>query len=424
LLPRPADGSRDSISNLILNGGASPAAPKLVGGLTALALEIGADMARRSTGGHYEVEGLALRSGTATCEVESGDFAAALASAPRGTAIDPLGTAVLVGAALAALVVAEEFAGVGPGTTRVDAVALVEGTWRGPVARSPGWRGFLRVGGGWLSLAVSSRAERRRFLDVLESAGWGLSASKGVEGVSNPDVLATRCQEVGLAALAARPAAVKPGPPAPPPSRVPGRRPYQFPSRPLTGVRIVEVGQLVAAPYASEVFATLGAQVTAISHPERVSSRWYGDAEPLDLTVSSDRERFLQLRSVADVVVDNLTHRFWPNLDLEPLPAGRGTHVKISGFGADDEHASWRAYGFQMEALHRAGAAPIDGAAALVKAPLQPLLDHAAGLSAVAVALGAMLRGSTGSLGVSLDAIARSAAARASQERQRIGVST
>ena len=55
--------------------------------------------------------------------------------------------------------------------------------------------------------------------------------------------------------------------------------PYEFPfaskshNKPLTGVRVIDAGNMVAAPFATVLLADFGAEVIKLEHPE------YGDGQ-------------------------------------------------------------------------------------------------------------------------------------------------
>src|SRR4029077_2550329 len=93
---------------------------------------------------------------------------------------------------------------------------------------------------------------------------------------------------------------------------------------PLTGVRVVEVGNYMAAPYCAMQLADLGAEVVKVEHPEggdqvRQSAPLI-DGEgsafmrlnrnkrsiALDLKSERGKEVFRKLAGTADVVVENL----------------------------------------------------------------------------------------------------------------------
>ncbi len=88
------------------------------------------------------------------------------------------------------------------------------------------------------------------------------------------------------------------------------------PTRLLEGLRVVEVGQYVAAPLAATIFADLGAQVTKIERPGGDPLRTYParfaawnrgkQTVELDLHQESGRAEAMELIDEADLLVENL----------------------------------------------------------------------------------------------------------------------
>lgn len=93
---------------------------------------------------------------------------------------------------------------------------------------------------------------------------------------------------------------------------------------PLAGIRVIEVAQNLAGPYAAEILATLGADVLKIERPGGDDARGWGPpftngaattfhtvnrnkrTLTLDLKLPADRERLAGLIADADVLVQNL----------------------------------------------------------------------------------------------------------------------
>ena len=126
---------------------------------------------------------------------------------------------------------------------------------------------------------------------------------------------------------------------------------------PLTGIRVVEVGNYMAAPFCAMQLADLGAEVVKVEHPDggdqvRQSAPLI-DGEgsafmrlnrnkrslALDLKSAHGKEVFRKLVGTADVVVENLRPGTMKDLglDYESLrPANPGLiYVAASGWGQD-----------------------------------------------------------------------------------------
>src|SRR5690242_3882711 len=97
--------------------------------------------------------------------------------------------------------------------------------------------------------------------------------------------------------------------------------------QPLEGLRVLEIGTFVSAPYCGKLFAGYGAEVIKIEPPEGDLARAHGpfkDGIPnpetsslflylntgkksviLDLATLEGRDEFLRLVELADVVIEN-----------------------------------------------------------------------------------------------------------------------
>ena len=137
---------------------------------------------------------------------------------------------------------------------------------------------------------------------------------------------------------------------------------------PLDGVRVLEVGNFVSAPYCGRLFAGYGADVIKVEPPDGDLARAHGpfrDGVPnpetsalflylntrkrsvtLDLTVPAGREALARLAADADVLIEN--HRPADarklGLDHERLRAlnPRLTLVSITAYGQDGPYADYR----------------------------------------------------------------------------------
>jgi crotonobetainyl-CoA:carnitine CoA-transferase CaiB-like acyl-CoA transferase len=126
---------------------------------------------------------------------------------------------------------------------------------------------------------------------------------------------------------------------------------------PLTGVRVVEVGNYMAAPFCAMQLADLGAEVIKVEHPDggdqvRQSAPLI-DGEgsafmrlnrnkrsiALDLKADQGKEIFIKLVATADVVVENLRPGTMKDLGLDYASLeriNRGLiYVAASGWGQD-----------------------------------------------------------------------------------------
>src|SRR4029450_1235910 len=92
-------------------------------------------------------------------------------------------------------------------------------------------------------------------------------------------------------------------------------------SQPLAGRRVLELGTMIAAPFATHILSQLGAEVIKIEPPAGDTTRALGRGGPsgtitayshskkdicLDLTSEEGREVFRKLAATADVVIHNL----------------------------------------------------------------------------------------------------------------------
>ena len=144
-------------------------------------------------------------------------------------------------------------------------------------------------------------------------------------------------------------------------------------SGPLHGIRVVEFGTLIAAPFAARLFAEFGAEVIKIESPDggdplRKWRKLHGDTSlwwslqarnkksvALDLKSAEGAEAARQLAASADVVIEN----FRPG-GLEKLGLGWDVlsalnpdliMVRISGYGQDGPYRDRPGFGAIGEAM-------------------------------------------------------------------------
>jgi crotonobetainyl-CoA:carnitine CoA-transferase CaiB-like acyl-CoA transferase len=127
---------------------------------------------------------------------------------------------------------------------------------------------------------------------------------------------------------------------------------------PLSELRVLELGHVVAAPYASLMLSDLGAEVVKVENPDHGDHmRVAGETANaifaalnrdklsvgLDLKSPADREAFLELVAKADVVVENFGPQTMEKLDLgyERLQEENESliYASIKGFGRTGDYA-------------------------------------------------------------------------------------
>lgn len=147
---------------------------------------------------------------------------------------------------------------------------------------------------------------------------------------------------------------------------------------PLRGLRVLELGRYISAPYAAKVLADLGAEVVKVENPNGGDPLrdWQGDAGDqasartnpqfsaynqgkksiaLDFKSPADRDRLMDLVRDADAVIENfrpgVARRLaidWPDLRaVNP----RLVYCSITGFGTNGPYAHRPAYDTVVSAL-------------------------------------------------------------------------
>jgi crotonobetainyl-CoA:carnitine CoA-transferase CaiB-like acyl-CoA transferase len=183
---------------------------------------------------------------------------------------------------------------------------------------------------------------------------------------------------------------------------------------PLAGIRILEVGHMLAGPYATMMLADLGAEVTKIEPPSGDISRQVGDSYfasinrgkrsvCLDLTSPAGQARLGELVSGAHALLVNLKpsaiHRLGLTYEALRRWNERLVCVALTGFGleAGDEPA----FDYVIQAA--------TGVAALTGDPAGPptlpgysSADNSAGLTAALGLLAQIVSGRGGQVEVSL----------------------
>ena len=180
------------------------------------------------------------------------------------------------------------------------------------------------------------------------------------------------------------------------------------PLGPLAGLRVIDMGQILAGPFAATLLADLGADVVKVEKPnggddfrrqaplhDGVSLWWKASARnkrslTLDLKEQADRATFLRLVAAADVITANFVPGTLERMglgydDLRALNP-RIVLVSVSGYGQDGPNRSRRAFGRNAEAY--GGLASVTGYAD--GPPMPTGFPVADGLSATFAAFGAL----------------------------------
>jgi formyl-CoA transferase len=133
---------------------------------------------------------------------------------------------------------------------------------------------------------------------------------------------------------------------------------------PLTGIKVIDLGQFIAGPYAALLLGELGADVVKVEPPgqgdpfriwagERLSTSFVTfnrgkRSVTLDLKAESDRAIFLRLVATADVLVENfrpgVTTRLGVDYDTLSQVNPRLVYCSISGFGTHGPYVERPSY--------------------------------------------------------------------------------
>src|SRR3546814_384374 len=148
-----------------------------------------------------------------------------------------------------------------------------------------------------------------------------------------------------------------------------------FPHGPLTGLRVIEMGTLIAGPFCGQLMADFGAEVIKVEppgkgDPMRVWGRskdgkslWWPviarnkKSVTLDLRVAEGQSLLRELVAQADIVVENFrpgTLEGW-GLGWDALSAinPRLIMVRMSGYGQNGPYAGHAGFGAIGEAMGR-----------------------------------------------------------------------
>jgi len=139
---------------------------------------------------------------------------------------------------------------------------------------------------------------------------------------------------------------------------------------PLTGLKVLEIGHYIAAPFCTRILADLGAEVIKIEPPGGDPFRGWGAAKDgnsvwfsihgrnklsIELDLKKQRDVLLQLAGRADVLVENLRAGQLEKLGIGPdvlqQVNPRLVIARISGYGQDGPYRDKPAFGAIGEAM-------------------------------------------------------------------------
>src|SRR6202030_1258454 len=139
---------------------------------------------------------------------------------------------------------------------------------------------------------------------------------------------------------------------------------------PLVGLKVLEIGHYIAAPFCTRILADLGAEVIKVEPPGGDPFRGWGEAKDghsvwfsvhgrnklsIELDLKKDREILLKLAARADVLVENMRAGQLERLKIGPdeLHAvnPRLVIARISGYGQDGPYRDKPAFGAIGEAV-------------------------------------------------------------------------
>ncbi|ANH38990.1 Crotonobetainyl-CoA:carnitine CoA-transferase [Nocardioides dokdonensis FR1436] len=178
-------------------------------------------------------------------------------------------------------------------------------------------------------------------------------------------------------------------------------------SRPLTGVRVVEMAGIGPGPHACMVLADLGADVVRVVRPSQATDH-HANEHTLrgrrtivaDLKDPADRDRVLDLVAVADVLVEGFRPRVMERLGLGPDDAlarnPRLVYGRMTGWGQDGPYAAMA--GHDINYISLTGALHAIGTSEQPVPPLNLVGDYGGGsmLLVTGVLAALVQRGSTG----------------------------
>lgn len=179
--------------------------------------------------------------------------------------------------------------------------------------------------------------------------------------------------------------------------------------RPLDGIRVIEVGQLLAGPFAGCMLAYFGAEVIKIEPPktgdpirgwrvvEEGTSLWWRSlgrnkkSVTLDLKQEAGRKLARQLIDSADVVIENFRPGVMEDWGLGPAECRAHNpglvYARISGYGQDGPYANKPGFASVCEGI--SGFRYVNGFPG--EAPVRPNLSIGDTIAGIHAALGITL---------------------------------
>lgn len=183
----------------------------------------------------------------------------------------------------------------------------------------------------------------------------------------------------------------------------------------LTGLRVIDLTQVIAGPYCAMQLAQLGAHVTKVETPSGDPMRWRGGSDPqaassgrsthysahargrdvvyLDWNAKAGRMQLQDLLTQADIFVCNLRAHMLPRMGLaietmrELFP--RLVICTLSGYSSQsDECADWPAYDNTIQAA--SGLMLLNGEGEAGARVGAPIIDYACGMAALSAILAAL----------------------------------
>lgn len=199
-------------------------------------------------------------------------------------------------------------------------------------------------------------------------------------------------------------------------------------AEPLSGLRVLEFGQIAAGPFAGMLLADLGADVVKVERPD--GGDGMRDWPPLmpgddgdysgnfaslnrnkrsiaiDLKNAADLRRLLALCNKADVVLENFRPGVLPRLGLgyDELAAGNPglVYCSLSGYGQSGPYASRGAFDVTIQAVSGLMSVTGEETSGPIKCGV-PVGDFTAGLYAAFCILAALRRRTETGLGAAID---------------------